>query len=326
MENIIIEIINIVGTDEIYYKYNPRSNISMMQSNYLYLVQTIDYIELHIKDKITIDDIANNINLSKYHLHRIITSVIGRPLMDYVRARKLAESLDMLIYTNCRIIDICETYGFSYEQSYIKAFKKEFSITPNAYRKGQIPITVTEKFDLTRLTQMKDGLIAKPFFTSKQQMTLVGIKNYFSHTVNKINNTATVVGTDFFFNHRDEIKNPKNSDIYIGYSIRKKDDPEYNMYMPSLEVSNADVIPKGMDVLIIEPHHYAVFRYIGNIHSRYITWKHLKDIKACISKWLETSTYEMINEFDFEYIDSSIATENYSEVDIYIPVKGTEDI
>ncbi len=297
----------------------------MMHSNYLYLVQTIDYIEVHIKDKITVDDIANHINLSKYHLHRIITSTIGRPLMDYVRARKLAESLDMLIYTKSRIIDVCEAYGFSYEQSYIKAFKKEFGITPNAYRKGQKPIIVTEKFDLTRLMQMKDGLIASPFFTSKQQMTLVGIKNYFSHSVNKVKYTATVVGTDFFFNHRDEIKNPKNSNIYIGYSIRKNDDPEYNMYMPSLEVSHVDTLPEGMDALIIEPHHYAVFRYIGNIHSRYITWKHLKDIKECISKWLETSTYEMINEFDFEYIDSSIATESYCEVDIYIPVKGTEE-
>jgi len=145
--------------------------------------------------------------------------------------------------------------------------------------------------------QMKDGLIASPFFTSKQQMTLVGIKNYFSHSVNKVKYTATVVGTDFFFNHRDEIKNPKNSNIYIGYSIRKNDDPEYNMYMPSLEVSHVDTLPEGMDALIIEPHHYAVFRYIGNIHSRYITWKHLKDIKEELK--------ELTQKYDNKYINNA---------------------
>ncbi len=68
----------------------------MMQSNYLYLTHVIDYIEKHMKSKITVDDIAYHINLSKYHLHRIITSAIGRPL-----------------------------------------FKKEFGMTPNAYRRDK---------------------------------------------------------------------------------------------------------------------------------------------------------------------------------------------
>lgn len=295
----------------------------MNQTNYL--SQTIEYIESHIKDKITIEDIAEHICLSKYHLHRITTTTIGRPLMDYVRARKLADSLDQLIYSDKRLIDICYEYGFNYEQSYINAFKKEFGITPNTYRKGDKPIKVTQKFDLSTFPYSQKELIIMPFFISKKSMTLVGLKNYFDPIVNQEEFIATKRGTDFFYNHSHKISHAINPCIYIGYSVRKKHDPNYNMYMPSLEVNKTTDIPEGMSVLTINPHQYAVFRYIGNMHADHITAQRLKKIKKRIDEWLTTSEYKRINEFDFEYIDSSLTTENYCEMDIYIPVKSIPD-
>lgn len=287
-----------------------------------YLSQAIEFIEDNVKNKITIDDIAEHLGISKYYLHRMMTRAIGRPLMEYVRSRKLAESLEMLIYSEYKIIDVCNEYGFSYEQTYIKAFKREYGITPNMYRKGHIPINITQKFDAMNLAKIKDGVIVEPFFITKQSMKLVGIRYKFTPNQNDEHNIATHVGNDFFFNKSDGIANRVSDSVYIGYSRWRKDDPEYNVYMPSVEVSEISQIPEGMYSVVLNNIQYAVFRYIGNIDPRYITWEHLSDIKEYVYlEWLITSRYRVVDEFDLEYIDLSVASDGYCEVDFYVPVR-----
>ena len=75
----------------------------------------VNYIEDNIYMKITLDDIAGQAGISKYHLHRMFKSLTGESLMDYVHSRKLSASINELIHTNMRIIDIALEYGFDYE-------------------------------------------------------------------------------------------------------------------------------------------------------------------------------------------------------------------
>lgn len=48
--------------------------------------------------------------------------------MEYVQSRKLTSSLNELLSTNMRIIDIGLNYGFDYEQSYIRAFRRNLAL------------------------------------------------------------------------------------------------------------------------------------------------------------------------------------------------------
>ena len=96
-----------------------------------YLKETIatciNFVENNLNNTISLDDISTQTGVSKYYLHRMFKSLTGESIIDYFQSRKLTESIKELVNTNKRIIDIAMDYGFDYEQSYIRAFRKRFS-------------------------------------------------------------------------------------------------------------------------------------------------------------------------------------------------------
>ena len=93
-------------------------------------------IERNLKGYISDNELADKFSLSFGHLRRLFKFTFGQPLGTYIRSRKLSSSIDDLLYTDKNIVDIALEYGFDYEQSYIRAFKREFGITPGGLRKS----------------------------------------------------------------------------------------------------------------------------------------------------------------------------------------------
>jgi len=93
-------------------------------------------IEENLKGFINDDILADKFALSKGHLCRLFRFAFGRSLGTYIRSRKLSASIEDLMNTRDNIVDIALDYGFDYEQSYIRAFKREFGITPGGLRKS----------------------------------------------------------------------------------------------------------------------------------------------------------------------------------------------
>lgn len=98
-----------------------------------YLQKTIDYIEENIKQPITIEVCADVAGFSKYHFYRLFTLLVGVPLMEYVRKRRLAFAMQE-VNRGRRIIDIALDFEYSSERSFCRAFQKEFGKTPSKFR------------------------------------------------------------------------------------------------------------------------------------------------------------------------------------------------
>lgn len=79
--------------------------------------------------------LARKFTLSEGHLRRLFRFEYKKTLTRYIRSRKLTASLNDLLKTDSNVIDIAQKYGFDYEQSYIRAFKREFGKTPGFLRK-----------------------------------------------------------------------------------------------------------------------------------------------------------------------------------------------
>jgi AraC family transcriptional regulator len=108
----------------------------MIRTNEL-LKNVLTDIEKGVRDGIKADIIAKKHALSESHLQRLFRSTFNQPLGFYIRTHKLTESIDALLNTDLKIVDIALDYGFEYEQSYIRAFKREFGITPGKLRKSE---------------------------------------------------------------------------------------------------------------------------------------------------------------------------------------------
>ncbi|MCL2764934.1 MAG: helix-turn-helix transcriptional regulator [Treponema sp.] len=95
----------------------------------------IKEIENNISEGININALARKFTLSESHLRRLFRFANNITIASYIRSRKLAASLEDLLKTNSNVIDIALKYGFNYEQSYIRAFKREYGKTPGYLRK-----------------------------------------------------------------------------------------------------------------------------------------------------------------------------------------------
>ncbi|MDT8717477.1 helix-turn-helix transcriptional regulator [Clostridium sp. 19966] len=106
-----------------------------MSDHFKRLQQTLDYIEDHIKEDITLEQLAALCYYSDNHYHRIFQSIIGIPVADYIRKRKLAMAAGEIIDTDKSILDIALEYGFNSHETFSRGFKRIFDITPTEYRK-----------------------------------------------------------------------------------------------------------------------------------------------------------------------------------------------
>lgn len=77
-----------------------------MDNNTQMVCFLIDYIENHIADEISLDEMAKAAGYSKYHLHRMFTGIVGLPLHQYIKRRQLTEAAKSLIFTDEAIIQI----------------------------------------------------------------------------------------------------------------------------------------------------------------------------------------------------------------------------
>ena len=100
------------------------------------LQRAIEYMENHLLDDITINDIAKQAHLSPYHFQRTFVILTDITVGEYLRRRRLTKAAQELCNSNSRIIDLAYKYGYKTPESFSKVFHKQHGITPSEARKG----------------------------------------------------------------------------------------------------------------------------------------------------------------------------------------------
>ena len=83
-----------------------------------------------------LDNVAAKAGYSKWHLQRMFKDVTGHAIGAYIRARRLSKSAVALRLTARPILDIALQYRFDSQQTFTRAFKKQFNLTPALYRRS----------------------------------------------------------------------------------------------------------------------------------------------------------------------------------------------
>lgn len=97
--------------------------------------QSIDYIEAHLEESLSLEEIASRVGFSSYHFHRMFRKEVGINIADYVRRRRLCLAAQLLLNSSDTIIDIALHCQFESQESFTRAFKRLYGIPPGRYRK-----------------------------------------------------------------------------------------------------------------------------------------------------------------------------------------------
>ncbi|MEC0231813.1 AraC family transcriptional regulator [Paenibacillus alba] len=92
-------------------------------------------IELqYMKDDLTIDSIADILNMSSVYLGRLIKKYTSKTINDYIIEVRIEKSMELLASSNKTITEISKDTGFASMSYFGRVFKKIQGITPNEYR------------------------------------------------------------------------------------------------------------------------------------------------------------------------------------------------
>lgn len=96
---------------------------------------SIDFIESRLTEAINIGELAQQAFFSKTHYQRLFRAIVGEPVMEYVKNRRLQLACRDVRAGNIGILDIALKYGYDSHEGFTRAFKAYFGVTPSEYRK-----------------------------------------------------------------------------------------------------------------------------------------------------------------------------------------------
>ena len=100
------------------------------------ITKALNYIKSeNSKSDITIDDIAAHAGFSTDYFNRIFFAHTGFNIMEYVRFRRLKNAAQLLRCTNNDILNIALDCGYEAHESFSRAFKSQYGVSPSEYRK-----------------------------------------------------------------------------------------------------------------------------------------------------------------------------------------------
>jgi AraC family transcriptional regulator len=268
----------------------------------------IDQIEEDISLQITLQSLSKQFFLSEFHFSRLFKFITGINLKQYVLGRKLSLAGEKLKETDTSVTDVAYDYGFKYPEVFSRAFKKQFGMSPAAYKKGEYDLHIISKASVTDrdIKNYKGELTLKETFIYLDTLYLYGTyievnenDADFEHTLRIAGETfAAEVGTDCkqFYSvvncHGDE---SGNYTVFFG---------EKALTLKSENTSDIRKIPAGW---------YAQFFYHGDMPDMRNTftddlysWMVIKEIQPC------SNGIGMINIFNRNDIEN---------IAILIPIK-----
>lgn len=96
-----------------------------------------DYIEKHLGDSLTLEEIAREGCFSPYHFHRVFSAISGETLYQFILRLRLEKAATQLLqYPDRSISTIAYDLGFSSSSVFARSFKEAFQMSARDFRKN----------------------------------------------------------------------------------------------------------------------------------------------------------------------------------------------
>ncbi|MCQ4638170.1 AraC family transcriptional regulator [Anaerovorax odorimutans] len=111
--------------------------------------QSIDYIMQHLDEDLSLDALAAQFYISKFHFSRIFKEETGESIYAFIKRCRIDQSaIDMKLNPDKTITDIGLDYGYS-SSNYSSVFRKRHDISPNMFKQSiptsSMPVPFTPK-------------------------------------------------------------------------------------------------------------------------------------------------------------------------------------
>ena len=266
-------------------------------------------IERNLGKELSLDEIADACGVSRFHLARAFEARVGRPVIQYLRARRLSQAATALAGGAPDILIVALDAGYGSHEAFTRAFHAQFGVTPEAVRRQK----TTENLKMTEPANLSGaadaGELGAPRLASHKAFDVIGLAQRQS-----LSNTQAIPGQwQAFMSRYGDIADKANP-IPLSVTTNMDADGTFD-YLCGVEVSRRDGVPNGLTVQTVPAQTYAVFTHTGHVAAIGNTYAAIWD------RWLPESGKRVS---DGPWLERHLPTFNpqtgLGGIEIWIPI------
>lgn len=271
----------------------------------------IDYIEDNLNREIEYARIAKIALCSQYHFQRMFAFLMGVPLSEYIRRRRLTLAAFDLQNSRHKIIDIALKYGYNSPDSFSRAFMAMHGITPSKARENGRALKayprVTFSLSLKGVVEMNYRIEQKASFT------IVGVKERLSH-IEGLGENIGRMWRETSAETIEQISGLGDTEPYglLGVYSGMYDDNTTDYYIATTTKKSC---PETLCKLEIPSLTWAIFEITGSMPTAMAEmWGRI------FSEWFPTAAYEHAEAPEVEWYSKGDLSATDYKSEIWIPV------
>jgi AraC family transcriptional regulator len=268
------------------------------------------FIESHLAEALTLDEIAGVAGISRFHMVRAFAAATGLPVIRYVRARRLTAAARALAAGAPDILELALDADYGSHEAFTRAFRDHFGVTPEAVRAGacldRLRLQEPIMMDSTALDHLDP-----PRFVTAKPLLVAGLGERITHE----NSGAGIPNLWQRFHH--EVASFPGRIGPVAYGVCCNGDDAGNFdYIAGVEVTDFSDLPREFSRVRIPEQRYAVFTHSDHISSIRRT------VNTIWNQWLPASGLKAADAPNFERYGEKFdpATGN-GGLEIWVPVR-----
>ncbi len=99
------------------------------------LFEIRDYLKIHVHQEISLDSLAKEFRISKFHLARVFKKAFAMTPIHYHRVMRVEKAKELIQFTDTTLTKISESMGFSSINAFSRTFKMVEGVPPTFYRR-----------------------------------------------------------------------------------------------------------------------------------------------------------------------------------------------
>ncbi|MCA1505369.1 AraC family transcriptional regulator [Bradyrhizobium sp. NBAIM02] len=267
------------------------------------------YIESHLAEPMTLDEIAAISGVSRFHIVRAFAAAVGLPVMRYVRARRLTEAARSLAKGAPDILSLALEADYGSHEAFTRAFRDQFGATPEAVRAAACVNQLRLQEPILMDSTMLDTL-APPRFETAKAFLVAGPAERIS-----CDNGAMIPGLWQRFNREVADIPARVGNIAYGVCCNGDDAGNFD-YIAGVEVADFSDLPRRFGRIRIPEQRYAVFTHKDHVASIRRT------VNTIWNQWLPASGLKAADAPNFERYDEKFdPATGHGGFEIWVPVR-----
>jgi len=268
------------------------------------------FIESHLADELTLDEIAGVGGISRFHMVRAFAAATGLSVMRYVRARRLSEAARALANGAPDILGVALDADYGSHEAFTRAFREHFGVTPEAVRTAARIDHLKLQEPIVMDSTPTDNLQSPRFETSKP-LFVAGLGARYTWE----SGGPAIPGQWQRFHQL--VENIPGRIGKVAYGVCCNGDDAGNFdYIAGVEVSDFSDLPREFSRVRIPEQRYAVFTHRDHISSIRRT------INTIWNHWLPASGLKAADAPNFERYDENFdSLTGNGGLEIWVPVR-----